>query len=345
MKLGDIASKLDCELRGSPEIEVDGIAGIEEATERHLTFLGNPKYAKFLESTSAAAIIVPPGTPGIDRPCLVSKNPYLAFARAIEIFYEPPPTTRGVHPSAFVHETAVLGENCSVGAFSMIGEGVRIGKRAVIHSHVALYPGVTVGEEFLAHSHVVVRENCRIGDRVILQNGAVIGADGFGFAPRGDGSYHKIVQSGIVVLEDDVEIGACSCVDRATVGETRIGRGTKIDNLVQVGHGSTVGRDTVIAAQAGMAGSTTVGDRVMLGGQVGLAGHLEIGDDVVAIAQTGVSGSVESRSAIAGTPHMDAGLWKRNMVAIRNLAELTRTVRSLARKLESLEERSGREGG
>ena len=336
MKLAAIARNLDCELVGDGEVEILGAAGIEEAGPEDLTFLSNPKYVSKVRSCKAGAIIVSSDSPATDIPRLISENPYLSFARSIELFYRPPEVIPGIHPAATIAETARLGEDYSIGANAVIGEGALIGDRAVLHPNVIIYPYAQIGDDFVAHSHTVVREYCRIGDRVILQNGAVIGADGFGFAPRGDGSYHKILQAGIVVLEDDVEIGAHACIDRATVGETRIGSSTKIDNLVQIGHSSQVGKDTVLAAQVGLAGSTRVGDRVMLAGQVGVAGHLTIGDDVTAIGQTGIGRSVKAGSKIAGSPEMDSSLWRRNYVLLRRLPELVRTVQSLEKKLREL---------
>ncbi|HRV08255.1 MAG TPA: UDP-3-O-(3-hydroxymyristoyl)glucosamine N-acyltransferase, partial [Acidobacteriota bacterium] len=267
MKLGDIARTLQCELRGPEDLEITGVAPIQEAVETELTFVANPKYYPQLSSTRAAAVILGKDAPPCDRPTLVSSNPYLAFAKAVELFYRPPRPVPGIHPTAVIADTAVIGENPSIGANVVIGDHVRIGARAVIHPNVTIYPCAEIGDDFVAHSHACVREYCRLGDRVILQNGAVVGADGFGFAPQEDGSFYKIVQAGIVILEDDVELGAHACVDRATVGETRIGRGTKIDNLVQIGHGSRVGEHNVLAAQVGLAGSTRVGNHVMLAGQ------------------------------------------------------------------------------
>ena len=336
MKLAAIARHLDCELVGDGEVEILGAAGIEEAGPEDLTFFSNPKYLSKVRSCQAGAIIVSSDSPATDIPRLISENPYLSFARVIELFYRPPEVIPGIHPAATIAETARLGEDYSIGANAVIGEGAVIGDRAVLHPNVIIYPYAQIGDDFVAHSHAVVREYCRIGDRVILQNGAVIGADGFGFAPRGDGSYQKILQAGIVVLEDDVEIGAQACIDRATVGETRIGSSTKIDNLVQIGHGSQVGKDTVLAAQVGLAGSTRVGDRVMLAGQVGVAGHLTIEDDVTAIGQTGIGRSVKAGSKIAGSPEMDSSLWRRNYVLLHRLPELVRTVQSLKKKLREL---------
>ncbi len=336
MKLKEIARRLGCKLCGSGEVEIQGVAGIDEAREDELTFVSNPKYLSKIKDTRAGAILLSFQAPRASIPTLISDNPYLAFAHAIEFFYTPPEPITGIHPTATIADSAWLGKNHSIGANVVIGEGVHLGKNAVLYPNVTLYPYAEIGEDFLAHAHAVVREFSKIGDRVILQNGAVIGADGFGFAPRKDGSYHKIVQSGKVVLEDDVEVGVYSCIDRASVGETRIKQGTKIDNLVQIGHGSCVGRHTILAAQTGLAGSTRVGDYVILAGQVGVSGHLTIGDRVVAIAQTGIGRSVEAGKTVAGSPEMDSSLWKRNYLLMHQFPELVRTVKRLKREVEDL---------
>ena len=339
MKLGAIARKLGCELRGSEEVDIKGVAGIGEAEKDELTFVSNPKYLHKIQSTRAGAIILSADAPATSIPTLLSENPYLTFAQAIEFFYESPEPVAGIHPAATIADSAQLGENYSIGANAVIGEGARLGNNAVLYPNVTIYPHAQIGDDFVAHSNSVVREHCKIGDRVILQNGAVVGADGFGFAPKADGGYYKMRQSGIAVLEDDVEVGAHACIDRATVGETRIGQGTKIDNLVQVGHGSRVGRNTVLAGQVGLAGSTQVGDHVMLGGQVGTAGHITIGDRVVATAQTGIARSVEPGSTISGTPEMDSALWKRNYLLLHKLPELVLTVKRLKKEVAELREK------
>jgi len=336
MKLSRIADILNCELRGDGNVDISGVAGIDEAQPHQLTFVANPKYIPKIKTTRAGAIILGPDAPTTPIPTLVAKDPYLTFAKAIEIFYQPPRPLPGIHPTATISDGVILGENPSIGANVFIGKNSRLGNNCVLYPNVTIYPHVEIGDDFIAHSNSVVREYCKIGHRVILQNGAVIGADGFGFAPQADGPYYKIVQSGIVVLEDDVEIGANTCVDRATVGETRIGRGTKLDNLVQIGHGSRVGEDTAMAAQAGIAGSTKVGNRVFLGGQVGAAGHLTIGDGVVAIAQTCIPKSVEPGKIISGSPAMDLNLWKKNYILMLNFPELVQTVKRLAKEVEEL---------
>jgi len=338
MLLKEIAEKLELQLRGSGDVLIHGLAGLEEAGPDELSFLSNSRYVTKLQASNAGAIILSPEAHAVSVPTLVSENPYLSFARAIELFYQPPQPVWGIHPTAWIADSAQLGEECSVGAHVTIGEGAVIGERAVIYPNVTIYPGVVIGDDFVAHSNSVVREYCRIGNRVILQNGVVIGADGFGFAPREDKSYYKIIQSGIVVLEDDVEIGANSCVDRSTLGESRIGKGTKLDNLVQIGHGAVVGEHNVLAAQTGVAGSVKMGNYNVLAGQVGLAGHITVGNGSIFTAQTGVARSVKDNSVLSGTPEMDSGLWKKNYLLMFKFPELVKTVKKLSRELEELKQ-------
>jgi len=338
MKLHQIADALGCRLTGDGEVEIHGVAGMEHATAGQLTFLANPKYAPKVKHTKASAILVSEAVQGLEIACLVSANPYLDFARALALFYQPPRPAPGVHPMAYVAATATLGENCSIGPFAVVGERVRIGRNAVLHPHVVIYEGAEIGDDFLAHSHVAVREFCRVGDRVTLQNGAVVGGDGFGFAKRADGTQCKIVQSGVTILEDDVEIQSLTSIDRATVGETRIKRGAKIDSLVQVGHACTVGEDNIICAQTGLAGSTVLERNVVLAGQVGSSGHLTVHEDAVVYAQSGIGGDVAKGTRISGSPAFAANEWLRAATAFAKLPELLRTVRELKRKVDELKQ-------
>ncbi len=335
MKLRELAARLGCELRGDGEVEIAGVAPIEQAGPGDVTFLANPRYASHLTTTRAGAVILAPGQ-AASLPCLVSDNPYLAFARAVALVRPPARPVPGVHPSAQVDPSAVLGEGVHVGALAVVGAGVRVGARSALHPHVVLYEGVEVGEDCVIHSGVQVRERCRLGSRVVVQNGAVIGGDGFGFARDREGRYHKFPQVGIVVVEDDVEIGALTAIDRAALGETRIGRGSKLDNLVQVGHSVTIGADTVMAGQVGIAGSTKVGRGVTLAGQVGVAGHLEIGDGVIATAQTGIPGSVAPGTVVSGYPAIENRAWLKSSAVFAKLPELQRRLRELERRVESL---------
>lgn len=339
MKLSDIAATLGCQLEGDGSIEITGVAGIEHAESGEITFLSNPKYATRLKETRAAAVILGMKVENPGVAALRSENPYLTFAQVLELFYQPPRPPPGIHPTAVISAGATIGQDPSIGAYAVIGPDVTIGDRAVIHPHVCIYAGTTIGHDFLAHSHAVVREYCRIGDRVILQNGAIIGSDGYGFAQRSDRSHYKIVQSGIVILEDDVEIQAQSCIDRATIGETRVRRGAKIDNLVQVGHACTVGEDALLCAQVGVAGSSHIGKRVVMAGQSALAGHLTLGDDVIITAQSATSHDVEAGKMVSGSPAFDNRQWLRAVAAYERLPELLRTVRRLAAEIEKLKSR------
>jgi UDP-3-O-[3-hydroxymyristoyl] glucosamine N-acyltransferase len=337
MKLREIAEALGCRIhsanQGDGDLEIQGVAGMEQATAGHLTFLANPKYAPKVKYTQASAILVAEAVEGLPIASLVSENPYLDFARALALFYQPPRPAEGVHPMASVAETARIGACCSIGAFAVIGEHVRIGRNAVIHPHVVLYEGVEIGDDFLAHSHATVREFCKVGNRVTLQNGVVIGGDGFGFAKRADGTQFKIVQSGVTVIEDDVEIQALTSIDRATVGETRIKRGAKIDSLVQVGHACTVGEDNIICAQTGLAGSTVLERNVVLAGQVGSSGHLTVHEGAVVYAQSGIGGDVAPGARISGSPAFAANEWLRAITAFGKLPEILKTVRALKKKV------------
>ena len=328
MKLSQLSEALQAHLEnGSPNTEITGVAGIEEATTGQITFVANPKYATAAKTTKASAVIVSESFPAGSVALLRSKNPYLTFARAIELFYQPPKYRPGVHPTAVVHPSARVGQKAHIGPYVVIDENVSIGDNAVLLAHVVIYRDVTVGSNFFAHAHAVVREGCRIGDNVMLQNGAVIGADGFGFAKDDAGRWHKIMQSGPAVLEEEVEVQANACVDRASVGETRVGRGARIDNLVQVGHGSRVGENTLLCAQAGLAGSTDVGKNVILAGQVGVAGHCKIGDGAIATAQSGIPSDVPAGAVVSGYPAIDNKLWLRCSAVFNRLPELLKAVR------------------
>jgi UDP-3-O-[3-hydroxymyristoyl] glucosamine N-acyltransferase len=337
MNLSDLAATLGCELRGDGSIEITGVAGMEHARATEITFLANPKYAPKVKQTRAAAILVKTFIEGIAPAQLISNNPYLDQARALELFYRPPSPAPGIHPLAYVAPSARIAENASIGPFAVVGENVTIGRDAVLHPHVVIYDGATIGDRFLAHSHAVVREHCRIGNRVILQNNVVIGGDGFGFAKRADGTHYKIVQSGITAIEDDVEIQTLTSIDRASIGETRVKRGAKIDSLVQVGHGCVVGEDNIICSQTGLAGSSILEKNVLLAGQVGISGHLTIHDNAVIYAQSGIGGDVEAGAVMSGSPAFDAREWLRAITAFPKLPVLLRTMRQLEKRVAELE--------
>ncbi len=332
MKLGELAASVGCELEGRADLEITGVAGIDEASPTELTFLANPKYHRKLHTTRAAAIIVGPEIQVPGRDLLRSDNPYLSFAKALELFHPPRRPPAGIHPTALIASDVKIGRRPSIGPYVTIEPGVEIGDDCVLKSFVVIYAGSKIGDRFLAHSHAVVRENVRIGNEVILQNGAVVGGDGFGFARQADGSYYKIAQTGAVVIEDGVEIQAHACVDRATVGETRLRRGVKVDNLVQIGHGCDIGENTLLCGQVGLAGSCKLGRNVTLAGQVGVAGHLTLGDNVVATSQSGIPSDVEANRIVSGYPAIDNALWLKCAAIYSRLPEIYaafRKVRSL----------------
>ena len=337
MKLRDVAASLECRLEGDGELEITGVAGIERARPGELTFVSNPRYLGALQTTNASAVIVSPSAPAPVCAALRSDEPYLAFARAVALFSTLKTPAPGIDELASVADDAVIGADVSIGPFVWIGSGARIGARTIIHSHVAVADGALIGDDCVLYSHASIRERCELGRRVVVQNGAVVGSDGFGFVPMKDGTHQKIPQASIVVVEDDVEIGANSTIDRPAVGETRIGAGTNIDNLVQVAHGVTIGRNDLLAAQVGIAGSSTIEDNVVLAGQVGVAGHLTIGKGVRATAQTGIPNSVDAGSFISGYPAVDNREWLKSSAVIRKLPELKKRIAELEQRIASLE--------
>jgi len=332
MKLCDLAASLGCELKGDGSLEIKGVAGMERAVGTELTFLANPKYAHKVKQSRAGAILVSKPVDGLEMAQLLSANPYVDFARALELFYQPPRPAAGIHPMAAVAASAKIGENASIGPFAVIGENVVVGRNAVIRPHVVIYENARIGDDFYAHSHATVREFCQIGNRVILQNGVVVGGDGFGFAKRSDGTHYKIVQSGVTVIEDDVEIQTLTSVDRATVGETRVRRGAKIDSLVQIGHACEVGEDNIICAQTGLAGSSVLKKNVLLAGQVGISGHLTIHDNAIIYAQSGIGGDVPAGAVMSGSPAFEAREWLRAITAFPKLPEILKRLRELERR-------------
>jgi len=336
MKLAELAGRLGVRLEnGSPDTEITGVAGINEAKAGQLAFVANPKYAAAAKTTQASAVLVAEDAPGIPAAMLRSKNPYLDFARALEMFYEPPRYEPGVHATAVVDATAKIGPRAHIGPYVVIDRDVEIGADAVLLAHAVIYPGSKIGNHFFAHAHSVVRENCRLGNHVTLQNGVVVGADGFGFAKDNAGHWHKIAQPEGVVIGDDVEVQANSCIDRASVGETRIGRGVKIDNLAQIGHACHVGDDTLICAQVGLAGSTEIGKNVILTGQVGVVGHCTVGDGAIVTPQSGVAGDIAPGAIVSGAPAVDHKLWLKYSALLSKLPEIARAVRSFAGRTES----------
>jgi UDP-3-O-[3-hydroxymyristoyl] glucosamine N-acyltransferase len=339
MKLAELAARLTATLEGDPQIEITGVAGIQDAKPGELTFLANRKYRIALAESKASAVLVAKEPVPVGMAALRSANPYLDFARAIEFFHPAPAYAPGVHPTAVVSKSARIGEGCHIGPYCFVDEDAEVGKNAVLHSFVSIYSGVHIGDSFFAHSHARVREGCRIGHRVILQNGVTVGSDGFGFAREANGAWYKMRQSGITVIGDDVEIQAHSVVDRATVGQTVIARGAKLDNLVQVGHACEVGEDTLLCGQVGLAGTTKVGNKCTLAGQVGTAGHLTIGDGATLTAQSGVPTDVPPGALYSGYPAIDNLEWRKSVAVFNRLPDLQREIQKLRAEVAKLSAR------
>lgn len=334
--LKELAALLGGKVIGDENAVVSSLGTLDEATDGQITFLANPKYAGKVATTRATAVVVPPGAERYGRNVIELKNPYLAFAKLLTLFHVKPHAAKGVMDGAFVAESAVLGEGVSVYPGAYVGDGVKLGNRVVIHPGVALYEGVEVGDDTVINANVTVREGCRIGSRVIIHSGAVIGSDGFGYAPDGKG-YQKIPQIGIVVIEDEVEIGSCTTIDRAALGLTLIRRGTKIDNLVQIAHNCVIGENCMIVSQTGISGSTKLGEHVTIGGQVGIVGHLEIGDNVMVGAKSGVHNSISAGQIFSGYPAFPHKEWLRAASTFSKLPEMRKIINTLEKKVQELE--------
>ncbi len=334
--VSELAEYLGGVVQGDGSVLISGLGALETATPDTLTFLANPKYASRVSETSAGAVLMAPGGDRYGRTVIEVANPYLGFAKLLTLFYTTPHEPVGVLPGAIVSDSAVIGTGVSIYPGACVGRNVVIGDRTVVYSGSVLYDNVIIGEDCTIHANTVIRERCRIGSRCIIQPGAVIGSDGFGYAPDGRG-YYRIPQIGIVVLEDDVEIGANSCVDRAAIEVTRICRGTKLDNLVQVAHNCQIGENCMIVSQVGISGSVKIGNHVTLAGQVGVAGHLTIGDNVLVGGQSGVSGSLPANAAYSGTPTMPHKEWLKSAMVMPRLPELKKTVSALQKRVAELE--------
>jgi UDP-3-O-[3-hydroxymyristoyl] glucosamine N-acyltransferase len=338
ISIQELAEALGAEIDPGSTLELRGVAPMHEAGPDDLTFLANPRYARFVAECKAGAILVSPKQDGpFPMPTLRVANPYLAFAEALDLYFRRPATKPGIHPTAVIADSATLGADVHIGPYVVIGENVTVGAGSVIHAHCVLYDDCTIGEGALIHSHTVIREGTSLGTHAILQNHTVVGSDGFGFAPRSDGSWRRITQTGHVTIGDDVEIQAGTCIDRAAIGVTRIGRGTKIDNLVQVGHGCQVGEDTLLCGQVGLAGSTTVGDRVKIGGQAGTAGHLQIHDDISVAGQAGVAGDLEEKGEYAGAPCLPMRETRRHFLSLWQLPTWFKRIKALEKSVAELQ--------
>ncbi len=343
IRLDELAERLGAELRGDPERRVSGVRPLDEAGPEHLSFLHNPKYLGLARSSSAGAILTRDASLLPGRDVLVCAEPYLALARALEVLHPAEAATPGVHPSAVVSEGVEIAEGVSIGPCAVIGPGSRIGARTVVGPGSALGRHVEVGDDCLLHPRVVIEDGCRVGDRCILHAGVVVGSDGYGFATVA-GVHHKVPQVGIVVLEDDVELGANVCVDRATMGETRIGRGTKVDNLVQIAHNVRIGEGSLLVAQVGISGSTRIGHHATFAGHSGAAGHLTIGNNVVVGAKSAVYKDLPDGAFVTGVPARPHRDWLKANANLQRLDELRKRVKELEQTIARLA-RADRGGG
>ena len=343
MQLRELAERLGCRLEGDGTLEIRRVAGLEQASEGDLSFFANPRYAPALRRTRASAVIMDEGAAAAPCAVLRTKHPSLAFANAVAMFVLPAQPPAGIDSLSTVAADSTLGRDVSIGPFSSVGRGARLGDRTIVYPNVCIGDGAVVGDDCIIHSHVAIRERIVIGNRVVIQNGAVIGADGYGFVRRPDGTHQKIPQVAIVVVEDDVEIGANTTIDRPAIGETRIQAGAKIDNLVQIGHGVNVGRNALLAAQVGIAGSTTIGDDVTLAGQVGVAGHVTVGKGVAAVGQSGITNSVPPGTFVSGYPAIENKEWLKSSVIFRKLPELRKKIAELEQRILELEAAIGQD--
>lgn len=336
--LGELAHLVGGELRGDARVPISGVAPLEDADSSQISFVANPRYSRLAKTSRAGALIVPPDLEELEKPCIVTRNPYLAFARILALFTERPRAAAGVSSRAYLAPDVRLGSEVAIYPQVYVGEGASLGDRVVLYPGVYVGDGVQIGEDCIIYPGASILDSCLIGRRVIIHSGAVVGSDGFGFAQ--DGSRHvKIPQAGIVQIDDDVEIGANCTIDRATMGKTWIQRGVKIDNLVQVAHNVVVGEDSIIIAQVGISGSARIGKNVILAGQVGVAGHLEIGEGVQVGAQSGIAKSIPAGQTVSGSPAIDHRTWLRTCHIIGRLPEMRKQLLELEKRLAALEQR------
>ena len=333
--LEQLAKEIGGTFKGDASLIIKGVAPIEKAGSNDLTFLTNSRYVSAVAQTQASVILTDKELPGIEKSFLLSPNPYAALAKVISLFYPPPNRPTGIQAGASVDTQAKVDETASIASGSVVSAGVIIGPGVVLYPGVFVGENSSIGENCIIYSNVSIRENCILGKRVILQPGVVVGSDGFGFAKEGD-RYRKIPQVGNVIIEDDVELGANVCVDRAVLGSTVIGKGTKLDNLIQVGHNVVIGANTVIAAQTGISGSTHIGNNVIMGGQVGLAGHLKIGDHITLATRTGVMEDILEKGVYWGSPSLKISDEMKNVAGYHQLPELIKRVRLLEKELKKL---------
>jgi UDP-3-O-[3-hydroxymyristoyl] glucosamine N-acyltransferase len=343
MTLRELAKALGVELKGDGGLEITGVNSLEAAGAHELSFLANPKYAGLLTSTRAGAVVADERHARLIPTALISAAPYLDFVRAVQLFSRPQGSFQGQSPLASIHPDARVHEDATVYPFAYVGAGAGIGRGTTVFSGVYIGEECEVGQDVLLYPNCVLMARTKVGDRSIIHPGAVVGSDGFGFAPS-TGGYEKFPQIGRVVVEQDVEVGANSAIDRAALGQSRLGRGTKIDNLVQIGHNVTIGEECIIISQVGIAGSTRIGDNVVVAGQVGIAGHLSIGDNVRIGAKSGVGKDIPSHTDVSGIPAMDHRRFLKVASLLSRLPEMSKRLRSLEAELTKLKGEGDRNG-
>ncbi len=336
--LGDLARMFNAEVKGNPDLRIRGIGPLDAALPDQLSFLSDPRYRNLVSGSKAAAVIVPPECRDLELNLLICASPYLVFAKAAQLFAAGGEREAGIHPDAFVGSGVSLGGSVGIGPLAHVGDSCTVGQKTYISAGVYIGKNVQIGEDCFIHPRASILDGCVIGNRVIIQSGAVIGADGFGYAHDDQGRHFKIPQNGIVQIDDDVEVGANTTIDRATFGKTWIKRGAKIDNLVMIAHNVVVGEDCVFAAQVGIAGSTQLGNQVLLGGQVGIAGHIKIGDRVKIGAKAGILHSIKPGKNIMGIPGVDYDDWFKTYANIQRLPRLKDQLKRLGEKVQRLEE-------
>ncbi|MDY0211524.1 MAG: UDP-3-O-(3-hydroxymyristoyl)glucosamine N-acyltransferase [Desulfuromonadaceae bacterium] len=338
----ELARLIGAEIIGDPTLEIRTLAPLDKAQKGDITFLANRRYAKAAEASAASAIISTAPLNRTDITYLICPNPYLAFAQVLTHLYVQTPEAKGISAHAVVADSANLGADVTIAAGAVIGERVSIGSGTIVYPNVVIYADVKIGSDCILHAGALVREGSILGERVILQPGAVIGSDGFGFAPDG-GEYYKIPQVGHVILEDDVEIGANTCVDRATMGQTVIARGCKLDNLIQIGHNVRVGAHTVMAAQVGISGSSKIGNHCTFGGQSATAGHITTGDNLTVGARGALSGNTKGNQVVSGVPAFAHREWLKASMSFQQLPRMRRELTEMRRKLDQLEQLLGKD--
>jgi len=335
----ELAQRLNCPFEGDGDVEITGVASLEAAGKGDLVFLAKPKLRGQLEKTQAFAAILPLDEKFDRIPVIRAMNAHLAFVRALEMFYKPYRPEPGIHPTAIVSRSAKIARDAAIGPFCSVGDEADIGAEAVIFPLVTIYPRVKIGEKTVIHSGVSIREDVKVGSRVVIHNGVVIGSDGFGYLKTDDGSYLKIPQKGIVIIEDDVEIGANTTIDRAALGETIIRKGAKIDNLVMIAHNVEIGENSILAAQVGIAGSSKVGKNAILGGQVGIADHVAVGDNAIIAAKSGVTKDIPANAFVSGSPHLDIRDWRKVWALMPQMYDIVKDFKKLKTRVEELEKR------